>query len=80
MFLYKIHKLILAKLAAGENMDQILDAHPRLTREAIQAALVAQLTPLPATSLDRDADLSGARTCLATIAEVDPIPGRRDDV
>jgi len=39
MFLNNIHKLILAKLAAGENMDQILDAHPRLTREAIQAAL-----------------------------------------
>ena len=32
-------ELILEKLAAGENMDQILDAHPRLTREAIQAAL-----------------------------------------
>ena len=32
-------ELILEKLAAGETFDQILDAHPRLTREAIQAAL-----------------------------------------
>jgi uncharacterized protein (DUF433 family) len=32
-------ELILEKLAAGETMDQVLDAHPRLTREAIQAAL-----------------------------------------
>jgi uncharacterized protein (DUF433 family) len=32
-------ELILEKLAAGESMEQILDAHPRLTREAIQAAL-----------------------------------------
>ena len=32
-------ELILEKLAAGETPEQILDAHPRLTREAIQAAL-----------------------------------------
>lgn len=32
-------ELILEKLAAGETIDQILDAHPRLTREAILAAL-----------------------------------------
>lgn len=32
-------ELILEKLAGGESVDQILDAHPRLTREAIQAAL-----------------------------------------
>ncbi|MCK4466926.1 MAG: DUF433 domain-containing protein [Desulfobacterales bacterium] len=32
-------ELILEKLAAGETNEQILDAHPRLTREAIQAAL-----------------------------------------
>lgn len=31
-------ELILEKLAAGETIDQILEAHPRLTREAIQAA------------------------------------------
>ena len=30
---------ILEKLAAGESIDQLLEAHPRLTREAIQAAL-----------------------------------------
>lgn len=32
-------ELILDKLAAGETIEQILDAHPRITREAIQAAL-----------------------------------------
>ena len=32
-------ELILEKLAAGETVEQILDAHPRLTRETIQAAL-----------------------------------------
>ncbi len=32
-------ELILEKLAAGETIEQLLEAHPRLTREAIQAAL-----------------------------------------
>jgi uncharacterized protein (DUF433 family) len=32
-------ELILEKLAAGETIEQILDAHPRLTREAVLAAL-----------------------------------------
>ena len=32
-------ELILEKLAAGESMDQVVDAHPRLTREGVQAAL-----------------------------------------
>jgi uncharacterized protein (DUF433 family) len=32
-------ELILEKLAAGETVEQILDSHPRLTREGIQAAL-----------------------------------------
>jgi uncharacterized protein (DUF433 family) len=32
-------ELVLEKLAAGESVEQILSAHPRLTREAIQAAL-----------------------------------------
>lgn len=32
-------ELILEKLAAGETIEQILEAHPRLTREAIQASL-----------------------------------------
>ena len=30
---------ILERLAAGESMDQILEANPRLTRESVQAAL-----------------------------------------
>ena len=32
-------ELILEKLAAGESIEQILEAHPRLTREAVQAGL-----------------------------------------
>ena len=32
--------LILEKLGAGETIEQILAAHPRLSREAIQAALL----------------------------------------
>lgn len=32
-------ELILEKLAAGEKIEQILDAHPRLTREAVLAAI-----------------------------------------
>ena len=32
-------ELILEKLAAGETVEQILEAHPRLTREAVYAAL-----------------------------------------
>jgi uncharacterized protein (DUF433 family) len=32
-------ELILEKLAAGETIEQILDAHPHLTREAVLAAL-----------------------------------------
>ena len=31
--------LILEKLSAGETIDQLLEAHPRLTREGVQAAL-----------------------------------------
>jgi uncharacterized protein (DUF433 family) len=30
---------ILEKLAAGETIEQVLDAHPRLTRPAVLAAL-----------------------------------------
>ncbi len=30
---------ILEKLASGETVEQILDAHPQLTKDAIQAAL-----------------------------------------
>ncbi len=32
-------ELILDKLAAGETIEQLLEAHPRLTREGIKAAL-----------------------------------------
>ena len=32
-------ELILEKLAAGETMDQVLDAHTRLTDDGIRAAI-----------------------------------------
>lgn len=32
-------ELILEKLAAGETIEQLLQAHPRLSREAVLAAL-----------------------------------------
>lgn len=32
-------ELILEKLAAGETIDQIIQAHPRLTKEGVLAAL-----------------------------------------
>jgi uncharacterized protein (DUF433 family) len=32
-------ELILEKLGSGESIDQLLDSHPRLTREAVLAAL-----------------------------------------
>ncbi|HKQ39119.1 MAG TPA: DUF433 domain-containing protein [Verrucomicrobiae bacterium] len=32
-------ELILDQLAAGETIDQILEEHPRLSREAVLAAL-----------------------------------------
>lgn len=40
-------ELILEKLAAGETVEQILDAHPRLTRQAISAALIYAVKNLP---------------------------------
>lgn len=41
-------ELILEKLAAGESVEQILDAHPALTREAIHAALAFAASALRA--------------------------------
>ncbi|MBI5192586.1 MAG: DUF433 domain-containing protein [Nitrospirae bacterium] len=32
-------ELILEKLAAGETVEQILESHPRLTKDGIQAAM-----------------------------------------
>ena len=32
-------ELILEKLAAGESVEQVLEAHPRLTKEAVLAAI-----------------------------------------
>ncbi|HEX8890447.1 MAG TPA: DUF433 domain-containing protein [Pyrinomonadaceae bacterium] len=36
-------ELILEKLSAGETIEQTLEAHPRLTRESILAALAYQV-------------------------------------
>jgi uncharacterized protein (DUF433 family) len=44
-------ELILEKLAAGESIEQILDAHPRLTRQAVSAALSYAVRNLPSYSL-----------------------------
>jgi len=41
-------ELILEKLATGETIEQILEAHPRLTRQAIFAALEFASQPLRA--------------------------------
>ena len=41
-------ELILEKLAEGETIEQILEAHPRLTREAVQAALAFAVEALRA--------------------------------
>jgi uncharacterized protein (DUF433 family) len=40
-------ELILEKLAAGETIEQILEAHPRLTKESILAALAYAAQNLP---------------------------------
>ncbi len=41
-------ELILQKLSAGETIEQLLVAHPRLTREAVLAALAFAAEALPA--------------------------------
>jgi uncharacterized protein (DUF433 family) len=43
-------ELILEKMAAGESIDQLLEAHPRLTRQAIRAALQYAAASLPGKS------------------------------
>jgi uncharacterized protein (DUF433 family) len=40
-------ELLLEKLSAGETIEQILEAHPRLTRESILAALAYAAQNLP---------------------------------
>ena len=41
-------ELVLEKLAAGETIEQLLEAHPKLTRESIQAALAFAAAALKA--------------------------------
>lgn len=43
-------ELILEKLAAGETVEQIVDAHPRLTRNDVSAALLYAVRNLPTKS------------------------------
>ena len=45
-------ELVLEKLAAGETIEQILDAHPRITRAAISAALLYAVKNLPTSSTE----------------------------
>lgn len=40
-------ELILEKLAAGETVEQIVESHPRLTKEAVSVALRFALENLP---------------------------------
>lgn len=40
-------ELILEKLAAGETVEQIVDSHPRLTRQGVSAALLFAVKNLP---------------------------------
>ena len=51
-------ELILEKLAAGETIEQILDAHPRLTRQAIHAALAFAKEALRADVIDPVAEVA----------------------
>ena len=44
---------ILEKLAAGESVEQILDAHPRLTEDGIRAALAFAANALRADVMPR---------------------------
>ena len=44
-------ELILEKLAAGETVEQILDEHPRLTRDGVSAALLYAVRNLPSSPL-----------------------------
>jgi uncharacterized protein (DUF433 family) len=52
-------ELILEKLAAGETIEQILQAHPRLTREAVHAALAFAAEALHADVVYPTAETAG---------------------
>ena len=58
-------ELILDKLAAGETTEDILEAHPRLTPEAIQAALAFASSP----DLPHEGGFSEGRLLTAVFAE-----------
>ena len=45
-------EIILEKLAAGETFEQIIAAHPRLTKDAIRAALAFAAKNAPSTLKD----------------------------
>jgi len=48
-------ELILDKLAAGETVEQLLEAHPRLTREGVLAALAFAAQALKGTPPEKAA-------------------------
>ena len=48
--------MILEKLSAGETVEQILEAHPRLTNEAIRASLAFAVQALRADAVYPVAD------------------------
>ena len=53
-------EMVLEKLAAGETVEQLLEAHPRLTREAIQAALAFAARALKADVIYPTDDVTAA--------------------
>ena len=59
-------ELILEKLAAGESVEQILDAHPRLTKEAVLAALDFAAKVLKAGIIPRATIQTRPPSCQAT--------------
>ena len=61
-------ELILEKLAAGETVDQLLKAHPRLTREGVQSALQ---------TVERGVGQGGASTELPVPVSEREMGGRR---
>ena len=55
-------ELVLRKLGGGESIDQLLESHPRLTREAILAALEFAADALGAETVVPVAKQSDSRT------------------
>jgi uncharacterized protein (DUF433 family) len=52
-------ELILEKLSAGESVEQILEAHPRLTEESVRAAIAFAAEALKADVVYPIAEVKG---------------------